>query len=258
MTLKRRLLLIVALCGFATAPVLADYSAGQIYWTRVSNHWNGTGGEFTLYYNGPAVLSNSAYADVVKGQDGRTNSFQSFCLEMREYVQNPMDAFVSETFINETTGAVTGEGSHAIYGGKTFGDNLDSRTAYLYTRFAAGALSNYAYTGVDRAASAGALQKVIWYLEQEIGNLTDSSGGFVLDAAQQAQADAWIAEAESAIASGRWSGIGQVRVLNMWGVDADGNYVKLAQDQLYVPVPAAALLGLLGLGAAGIKLRRFA
>jgi len=237
---------------------MADYYGGQIYWTRVANHWNGSGGEFTLYYNGIPGLSNSSYADVTKAEDGRANSFQSFCVELHEYLQTPMDAYVSETFINEATGAITGDGSHAIYGGQTFGDNLDSRTAYLYTRFAAGVLSNYAYA-VGRGSSAGILQKTIWLLEGEIGNVGDNSGGFLLTTAQQAQVTTWITEAENAIANGKWSGIGQVRVLNMWGVDpSTGQYVKLAQDQLYVPIPAAVLLGMLGLGVAGLKLRKFA
>jgi len=250
----RKLIFIVVLCAFITSPALADFYGGQANWTRV--YFRGNGGEFTLYPNGSApFLPNDGYANVTKAQDGRAKSFQSFCVEMTEYLQNPMEVWVSTT---STISPLDGSGSHAIYGGVfPAGDDLDSRTAYLYTRFAAGALSNYNY-GVGRNVSAGTLQKTIWLLENEIGNLWDNAGGFALDATQQAQATAWITEAGNAINNGNWSGIGQVRILNMWGLDQNGQYVKIAQDQLYVPIPAAVLLGMLGLGAAGLKLRKYA
>jgi hypothetical protein len=237
---------------------MADFYGGRMNWTRMSNYYKGVGGEFTLYKDGiPQIMPNDGYADVAKGQlSGHPESFQTFCVELTEYVSQPMDIWVSTT---STTSPVDGSGSHAIYGGvPPVGDDLDSRTAYLYTMFAAGELSNYTWSGAGRATSAGILQKTIWYLEGEIGNLWDSAGGFVLTAAQRAQANTWITEAQNAIDSGGWSGIKQVRVLNTYGVDVDGNPIKLAQDMLWVPAPAAILLGILGLGVAGIKLRKFA
>lgn len=261
--MRKTIFTAVLLCVLSTAPALADFYGGQVYWTRVANHYSGNGGEFTLYYNGPAGLTNSGYAAVARSQDGRADSFQTFCIELAEYLQTPMDAWVSTTYADGTEGwthAIQGHGSYndPYVPAITTADDLEPTTAYLYNRFAAGVLSNYQYSGTARAGSAGTLQKVIWYLEGEIANITDSSGGFTLSAAQQAQANAWITEAGDAIANDQWSGIGQVRVLNMWGVDGNGNYVKLAQDQLYVPIPAAFLLGMLGLGAAGLKLRKFA
>lgn len=255
----RKTITIALFCAFVATPALADYSGGQAYSIHVSGYYIGSGGEFTVYYNGIPGLSNSSYADVAKGQlAGHPESFQSFCIEHGENVLNPMNVNVSETFINEATGAITGPGSHAILGGKKFGDNLDSRTAYLYTRFAAGVLSNYAYSGSGRPGSAGTLQKAIWLIEGEVANLTDNTGAFTLTAAQVLQANDWITEAQDAIDSGRWSGIGDVHVLNMWYLDpATGKYLK-AQDQLYVPVPAAVLLGMLGIGVAGLKLRKYA
>jgi hypothetical protein len=52
--------------------------------------------------------------------------------------------------------------------------------------------------------------------------------------------------------------IGPVRVLQAVVLDKDGIPIGYGQDLLYVvPVPAAVLLGMLGMGAAGLKLRKF-
>jgi hypothetical protein len=147
---------------------------------------------------------------------------------------------VSTTFIDEDTGVVTGPGSHSILGGKPKGDNLDDRTAYLYTKFATGTLAGYNYTaGSGRAASAADLQNAIWYIEQEGG----VNNGFVT-------------LANTAVASGgEWygKGIGDVRVLNLFETTVRTE----RQDQLYlVPAPAAIGLGVLGLALVGWLKRR--
>ena len=49
--------------------------------------------------------------------------------------------------------------------------------------------------------------------------------------------------------------IGDIRVMNLW---TNENHTGDAQDLLVrVPVPGAILLGILGLGVAGVKLRKF-
>lgn len=249
--MKTKLLIIsvVMILSLSVAPALADYYGGRVYYSRISTHSTGNGGEFTLRSDGVPglLLSNSAYALTTRAQDGNAESFQSFCLEVSESVAQPMDIQVSTTFIDETTGVITGLGSHAIKGGMTFGDNLDQRTAYLYHQFATGVLSSYDYTVAGRDVSAGDLQKAIWWIEGE--SLGSNAG----------QSGIWITEATNKIASGAWSGIGQVRALNTWVPGHVGDLDYKLQDQLFlVPVPAAVLLGVLGLGVASIKLRKYA
>jgi len=257
----RKLIFITIVFTFLTAPVFgaphgtySDY--GRMDYSRIGGYYGGNGGEFTLRQDGIGLggvvdfLSNSAYADVAKSEDGDVTSFQTFCVELTEYVSQPLDLYVSEQ-----NAALTGTGSHAYQGGIPLtGDDLDPRTAYLYTQFATGQLSGYNWTvATGRASSAVTLQRLIWNIEGEdgkvLGDFSGSVGGIDLTDTQETQATAWLTEAKDM----GWTGIGNVRILQAYTTSGG-----LAQDQLYlVPVPAAVLLGLLGLGAAGMKLRKF-
>ncbi|MCX5671544.1 MAG: hypothetical protein NTU94_09535 [Planctomycetota bacterium] len=253
--MKKAIMMFAAMVLIA-APALADIFDGpgdtgyQMYSERLSDYYQGRGGEFTLKAeSGFAYLSNVAYADVAKGKDG-TNSFQTFCVEVGEVVQSPMKIMVSQANV----GGVYGSGSHAYMGGTGVGDNLDPETAWLYTQFATGNLATlgYDYTpGDNREASAGALQRLIWNIEGEGGDLGvgDTWYGITLT---QDQVDL-ITEWNDAYAESGWSGIGRVRVLQT-NSSTGGS---LAQDQLYlVPAPAAIGLGVLGLALVGWLKRR--
>jgi len=215
--------------AFAAPTNGAGFYGGQVDYDRVGGYYTGGGGEFTL--SGPGLLlSNAAYSASTRGIGGNFESFQTFCLERTEFTAQPMDVWVSTQFVGGGT-----PGSHAWEGGTGAGDDLDPRTAYLYTQFAQGPLSSYTYTaGASRSASAGELQEAIWYLEGESGLL-------------DGQAATWVTEATTAVSTGAWTGIGSVRILQMyWGGDRK-------QDQLYLVVgaPGAVLLGMIGLGLAG-------
>ena len=240
----RKLIFITIVCAFLAGPALAEITVGPVDIDRNAGYYGGNGGEFTISdYTSTSFFNNNAYSSLTKDIGTSTPSFQTFCMEKTEYVSIPgiYNAEVSTTFIDETSGAVTGPGSHAIWGSKPKGDNLDPMTAYLYTKFAQGTLTGFNY-GVGRAASAVALQEAIWFIEQELGAVSNN----------------FVTLANTAVGlNGEWygMGIGNVRVLNLYTTSIrDEN-----QSQLYlVPVPGAILLGMLGLSVAGIKLRRFA
>jgi len=244
----RKLVFIAIVCAVVAVPALADYSGGRVYYNRIGGYYSGNGGEFTLSTDGgPGLLLDlSAYAATTKNQTGSTAtpSFQTFCVEGTEYIASPMDIMVSTT---------TAEGisySHAILGGKPAGDDLDPRTAYLYTKFAQGTLAGYNYTaGAGRAGSADALQKAIWFIEGETGGVNNDFAALALDATTAGgSTDEWVGK-----------GIGDVRILNTWTPGHVGESAYKLQDQLYlVPAPAAVLLGMLGLSVAGLKLRKYA
>jgi len=267
---------LVMACLLTTA-ASADYYAGTADVFRIPGYFSGGGGEFTLYHVGPA-LAPTAYSPYTKNQllpiKTYGQSFQSFCLEIPEHIMPPyhVNVDISTTNVYEfdpdgagpiNAGDVSGPGSHAVYGGadaKPFkpagktGDNLNAETAYLYNQFARGLLSNYEYTDFaaisggnpsNRATEAAALQQAIWFLEGE--TITPLTG----------QALAWYNEAKTAVSTGKWSGIGSVRVINLWTVDAGGRVED--QSMLYLmPAPGAALLIGLGLTMVGWVKRRFA
>ena len=243
--MKTKLLIIsivIALCLSATpvvaAPHGAGYSGGTAKIGRLSGYYI-KGGEFTIYDDTPGsmLLSNANYADVARKQDGNAESFQTFCVERWEGLAPTVDIWVSTANVDTTPG------SHAYEGGTGIGDDLEPMTAYLYTRFATGTLAalGYDYTpGPGREADSLALQNVIWYIEGEFWP------GWTPVGQEKTFYDA-------AVAAG-WTDIKNVLVMQM--NDPLGGEIK--QDQIYyIPVPAAVLLGILGLGVAGIKLRKY-
>lgn len=251
----RKIVITILLSLFLCLPTMADFTDGAGYtggtanYTRVSGYYAGGGGEFTIYEssNTNLLLSNDAYASTTSGLAGHSESFQTFCIETDEYSSNPMSIWVSTENINGSAG------SHAWGGGSNSdtGDNLDSKTAWLYTQFATGNLADYAYTGtvngLTRAQTAAALQYLIWTTEGESGSVVNA---IAPNAAQLALINNW----NTLYGLSGWTGIGNVRVMQNSTLNGGA-----AQDFLFLtPVPGAVLLGMFGLSFAGIKLRKYA
>lgn len=147
------------------------------------------------------------------------DSFITFCLQMTEYMN------YTDTFRVGGVSTATDD--------QPAGDPLDPRTAYLYTQFRNGSLAEYT---VGDATSANLLQNAIWYFEGE--NVGNQSGNIFVQAAN------------TAVNNGTWSGLGNVKVLNLFFQDG-----RRAQDQLTM-VPEPSTMVLLGSGVVALCLRR--
>ncbi len=145
------------------AAVASPATAGTVTFSG-STYASGVGGEFTFTVNGGSL--DISHYSTLTSNIGATPSFQTFCLEANEYIQQ---GYTYNVALSDS----------AVLGGITGGpsDPISVGTAWLYSQFATGTLAGYDY-GAGRTTSAAALQNAIWWLEGEGG----AKNSFVLAA----------------------------------------------------------------------------
>ncbi len=175
-----------------------------------------------------------------------TAAFISFCIQRTEYID------FQHVFYVEGVNDYAYSDPQSNGGGSNGKDYLDPRTAYLYTTFRSGQLPGYDYSTLSSHAAAhqsGAneLQIAFWMIEEEV-KLNDGTGLYNAN-------NVYYTMATNAVNNHLWSGIGNVRALNLRYESATGTE---AQDQLTLVTPEPASLLLLGSGLsfAAARLRR--
>ena len=244
---------VLAAIAALVVPAVADFSGTPVpvQLTRVSGHYYGNGGEFTIMPSATldSIVRTGTYSDLAGG-----GSWQTFCVERNEYVDVPGSYY---TDINKfaTMGGAGGADGNEGPGGES-SDTLDPRTAYLYQNFRNGTLqTSYDYIGGGRSNDAGALQNAIWYIEGELTSISGKARTLFNEAVEATEIGT-LYNGGQTDGTASWVGLGNVRILNMWG---NTGRTSFKQDQLVmVPVPGAALLGILGLTAIGWVKRRAA
>jgi hypothetical protein len=233
--MKKVILMFAALILIAASALLCSPAWADMFVKVTQGPYSySNGGEFTAELKGSVTVGGVTYYGTdIPGYAKIGDKWQTFCVETNEYF-NPGTTY---EFLLATVSYKGGVG-----GGSP--DPLDPKTAYLFTQFSKGTLSNYNFSGTpaQRSADAGQLQRAIWSIENEL-----TLGG------SDSKAKAWVTEATNA----HWTDIGLVRVMQLYGWDSQTNqWDYLQQDQLIVPAPAAIGLGMLGLALIGWLKRR--
>jgi hypothetical protein len=219
----RRMIFVAVVCAFVAVPAFADiYNVGSTSQVRYTGVSGGTINISGTWHTG-GVYAGS-YNLVVDGV-----SMQSFCIDLQD---------------NSTTATVT-------YGVRALANAPDTTFGPMGAAKAT-ALAELLYEnwvpGMSNAALLS-LQVAVWEVVADgPGNLNLAAGSFI---ASNAGAAAYLATINGGFApTSLFVGLSSPIV--------DGGSPQYQDYVVRVPLPGALLLGFLGLGAAGLRLRRFA
>ncbi len=209
-------------------------------------------GDQIRFFDREGTIGGGEFGVAKRLPENSPELFRTFCVQRTESLDFSSKGFIVEGIRTET---------------RAGNDALDSKTAYLYTKFREGTLAGYTYTpnSSNHIKSANALQAALWKIEQEPGyGLGGNFSVFnALPNSVKNKANAFITAATSAISGGLWSGLGSVRIANIVWTYRHKQHKEgeLAQDVLIlVPEPASIVFWLsatsmVGLGAV-IRRRR--
>ncbi len=236
MMIRASLVVSALALAFASPAMAGQINVGANY----GLYQSGVGGEFTLNVVGD-WLSLDAYDDDARGAAW----FQSFCLEMNEYLNT-----------NTTYNASLSDG--AVSGGVSGGnpDKISAGTAYLYSQFASGALAGYIYDDTtERKKSAAALQQAIWWLEGELGANEPAPSNLFLSLLTSGEEPLFGSlDAARLDAEGRY-GVWVVNITTSGGTLGQSQLYFAGEDVKSVPDGGTATT-LLGLGLVGLAAGR--
>ena len=232
--------MLIAFSLALASPAFADQVQVGYPGSSFGPYQSGEGGEFTLNdINAEGWLDLSGYVAGKTSNFGGITSFQTFCIEKSEFIQAYNTIYDAKL------------NTRALYGSEgPAGDPVSAGTGWLYSQFARGVLSGYAYSGTEaaREASAGLLQKALWWLEgEEVFNAGNIYMAAVVANFGGSQANA---KADGGAIYG-------VSALNLWLPGTNPAIASnRAQDQLfYKPVPDGGhILALLGMAFCGMAI----
>ena len=228
-------IVVCLLCLFVAAPVMADLP-GPFEWTNDGKTIELTAVAEVKLDGG--LATNSAFGvDLMSGQlkgsiyesvsPIASDVFRTFCVEKSIYFY-PGKTYWASIDPVAYSGNETG----------VDGDGISDLSEWIYDQYRAGNYDDDDLTSVRDA---------IWWAEGEDG----SKNSIAQDAISALYGPD----------PGNYGDAAHTYALNLWTIVEQGDkwVATDVQSQLItVPVPAAVLLGLLGLGVAGVKLRKFA
>jgi hypothetical protein len=247
--------------GFLAATTLAALAAtpsalGFAINIEKGSFQTGYGGEFVALETQGFVDNYASDAKQTVGYPNansrtRVTGFSTFCLERSENL-NYEDNYSGSLSLTVINGGVDNTDPGP-------GDPISKGTAWLYQLFATGSLSTFGYAYgtnpysnaevANRKDSAGALQKAIWSLEDELSGVTTANNQYLAAAVGHFGT---LANAKSAADDS--FGVSAINLVMA------NNPSQRRQDVLVylgTPVPdGGATLGMLGAGLVGVGLFR--